>query len=51
VLVRAVKQADETGTQIRLVAGGPALQRVLTVTGVASMFQLFDSLDQAVIAA
>ena len=47
VLVRALRQADENGTQFRLVLGGPAVQRILTVTGVAGLFQQYESLEQA----
>lgn len=48
VLVRALRQADEDDTQFRLVLGGPAVQRILTVSGVAGLFQRYDSLEQAV---
>jgi anti-sigma B factor antagonist len=47
VLVRALRQADEADGEIRLVVGGTALQRILTVTGVGSMFGVYDSVDQA----
>ncbi len=47
VLVRALRQADQGGSAIRLVVRGTALQRILTVTGVGSMFGRYDHLDQA----
>jgi anti-anti-sigma factor len=47
VLVRAHRQADQGGTQIRLVVRATALQRILTVTGVGTMFDRYDRLDQA----
>jgi anti-sigma B factor antagonist len=47
VLVRALRQADESGGQVRLVVGGSALQRILAVSGVGGMFPVFASLDQA----
>ena len=47
VLVRALRQAEDDGTKLRLVLGGPAVRRILTVTGVAGLFQIFDSLEQA----
>jgi anti-sigma B factor antagonist len=50
VLVRALKQADAEGSQLRLVVGGAALTRILNVTGVGSMFQIYQSLDQAMAA-
>ncbi len=48
VLVRALRQADQAGSEIRLVVRATALQRILTVTGVGAMFGSYDSLDQAV---
>ncbi len=51
VLVRALKQADADGGELRLVVRGAALQRILTVTGVGSLFQIYDSLDRALKAA
>ena len=51
VLVRALKQADDDGRQLRLVVHDAALQRILKVTGVGSMFQLYPSLDEALGAA
>jgi anti-sigma B factor antagonist len=51
VLVRALGQAEEAGTELRLVMGGTGVQRVLTVTGVAGMFRIFQTLGQALDAA
>jgi anti-sigma B factor antagonist len=51
VLVRAQKQADEDGVQLRLVVRGAALLRILKVTGVGGMFEIYDSLDRAIEAA
>jgi anti-sigma B factor antagonist len=51
VLVRAQKQADAEGRQLRLVVRGAALHRILSVSGTGRLFQIFDSLDQAVEAA
>jgi anti-anti-sigma factor len=50
VLVRAARQAEQAGTEIRLVVRGTALQRILAVTGVASMFGRYDSLAAALLA-
>ena len=47
VLVRARKQADDDGAELRLVIRGAALHRILNVTGMASMFRIYDSLDEA----
>ena len=47
VLVRAMRAASEDGRKMRLVAGGAGLQRILTVTGVGSLFQVYDNLDEA----
>jgi anti-sigma B factor antagonist len=47
VLVRAGKRATDDGGELRLVVGGAALQRILAVTGVGSMFRVYDSLDRA----
>jgi anti-sigma B factor antagonist len=51
VLLRALEQAQEAGGDLRLVMGGRGLQRVLTVTGVADMFRIFQTLRQALDAA
>jgi len=47
VLVRALRQADQDATELRLVVGGTALRRILTVTGMDGMFRIFQTLDQA----
>jgi anti-sigma B factor antagonist len=47
VLVRALRQARESGGQLRLVVCGPALKRILAVTGVDGMFPVFASLHEA----
>ncbi|MGB6457576.1 MAG: STAS domain-containing protein [Streptosporangiaceae bacterium] len=51
VLVRALAQADQDGAELRLVMGGTGLQRILTVTGVAGLFRIFQTLGQALEAA
>jgi anti-sigma B factor antagonist len=47
VLVRARQQAEQAGREVRLVVGGTALRRILAVTGVATMFRLYESLGEA----
>jgi anti-sigma B factor antagonist len=51
VLVRALGHAEQAGAELRLVMGGSGLQRVLTVTGVAGMFRVYETLGQALEAA
>ena len=51
VLVRALRQSAEDGGELRLVVGGSALRRILTVTGVSGMFRVYDTLGQALAAA
>jgi len=51
VLVRALGQAEQAGAEMRLVMGGTGLRRVLTVTGVAGMFRIYETLGQALEAA
>jgi anti-anti-sigma factor len=51
VLVRALGQAGDVGSELRLVIGGIGVRRVLTVTGVAGMFHLYETLGQALEAA
>jgi anti-sigma B factor antagonist len=51
VLVRALGQAEQAGGELRLVMGGIGLQRVLTVTGIAGMFRIYETLGQALEAA
>ncbi|MGH3302832.1 MAG: STAS domain-containing protein [Streptosporangiaceae bacterium] len=47
VLVRALAVADREGAELRLVMGGSGLQRIMTVTGVAGMFRIYDTLGEA----
>ncbi len=47
VLVRGQKQAAQAGTDLRLVVRASAVQRMLTVTGVADMFRSYGSLAEA----
>ena len=51
VLVRALRQAEQTDAQLTLVVRAPGLRRMLTVSGLGSLFQTYDSLAQAVDAA
>ena len=51
VLVRGLGQAEQAGGELRLVMGGTGVQRVLTVTGVAGMFRIYETLGQALEAA
>lgn len=51
VLIRGLGQAQQTGIELRLVMGGAGLLRVLTVTGVAGMFRIYETLGQALEAA
>jgi anti-sigma B factor antagonist len=46
-LVTARKQADETGTTLRLVATGDPVLRPLTVTGLATIFEIHPDLEAA----
>jgi anti-sigma B factor antagonist len=47
VLVRAHKQMESQGAQLRVVTSEPTLLRIFTVTGIATMFHMFASLDDA----
>jgi anti-sigma B factor antagonist len=47
VLVRALGQATQDGGELRLVMGGAGLRRILTVTGVAGMFRIYETLEAA----
>ena len=47
VLVRSGRRTRDDGGELRLVVRGPALQRILAVTGVGNMFRVYDSLDSA----
>ena len=51
VLVRALGQVADIGSELRLVLGGTGVRRVLTVTGVAGMFHVYETLGQALEAA
>jgi anti-sigma B factor antagonist len=51
VLVRALGQVADVGSELRLVLGGTGVRRVLTVTGVAGMFHVYETLVQALEAA
>ncbi len=46
-LVRAFRRATESGTKFRLVATGPAVLRVLEITGVDRLIDVFESLSEA----
>jgi anti-sigma B factor antagonist len=48
VLVRAHKQLESQGGELRMVTREPTLLRIFAVTGIASMFHMFASLDDAV---
>lgn len=47
VLVRAQKQAQQVGHEVCLAVRGSALLRILAVSGVDSMFRIYDSLAGA----
>jgi len=47
VLVRALRRAQADGGEIRLVARTTAVLRILSVTGVGSIFGIFASLEEA----
>jgi len=51
VLVRAHKRLAEAGGELLLVASEPTLLRIFKVTGMDTMFHLFASLDEALVAA
>jgi anti-sigma B factor antagonist len=51
VLVRAHKRLKEAGGELLLVATEPTLLRIFKVTGMDTMFHLFASLDEALVAA
>jgi anti-sigma B factor antagonist len=48
VLVRALRQAEQAGTELMLVIRTSALRRMLTVSGVGDLFRTYDSLAEAV---
>jgi anti-sigma B factor antagonist len=47
-LVRAFRRASSSGTKMRLVVGGQAVERVLTLTGVDRLIEVYPSVDAAV---
>ncbi len=51
VLVRALRQAEQTSTELLLVVRASALHRMLTVSGVGELFRIYGSLAEAVDAA
>jgi anti-sigma B factor antagonist len=51
VLVRAHKRLAAAGGEMLLVATQPTLLRIFKVTGMDTMFHLFASLDEALVAA
>lgn len=51
VLVRAHKRLEDAGGGLLLVATEPTLLRIFKVTGMDTMFHLFASLDEALVAA
>jgi anti-sigma B factor antagonist len=51
VLVRAHKRLAEAGGELLLVAAEPTLLRIFKVTGMDTMFHLFASRDDALVAA
>jgi anti-sigma B factor antagonist len=50
-LVRAQMEAEQAGTELRLVVRAAAVHRMLAITGVAAMFRTFDRLADAVLPA
>ena len=46
-LVRAFRRATSNGTKMRLVVGGPAVERVLTLTGVDRLIEVYPSVRAA----
>jgi anti-sigma B factor antagonist len=47
VLVRAVRQAKAAGTGLRVAAGAPAVTRVLAITGVDRLIEIYPSVAAA----
>jgi anti-sigma B factor antagonist len=47
VLVRALRRAEADGGEVRLIASGAAVLRILGVTGIGSIFPVYPSLDAA----
>jgi anti-sigma B factor antagonist len=50
VLVRAHKQLEAAGGELRVVIREPTLLRIFAVTGISSMFHMFTTLDEALAA-
>ena len=50
VLVRALRRTQADGGEVRLVVSTPAVLRILSVTGIGSIFSLFGSLQEALAA-
>ena len=48
VLVKAHQRAEETGGRFGLVRGRPQVQRLLTLTGVASRIEMADSPEELI---
>ena len=48
VLVRALRRARAEDGELRLVVSTHAVRRIMSVTGVGTIFSIFPSLDQAV---
>jgi anti-anti-sigma factor len=46
-LVRAFRRATSSGTKMRLVVGGLAVQRVLTLTGVDRLIEVYPNVGSA----
>ncbi|MBB5917288.1 anti-anti-sigma factor [Nocardia transvalensis] len=47
LLAEAKCLAGETGVDLRVVAGGPEVERVLTITGVRPLFRWYDTVQDA----
>jgi anti-sigma B factor antagonist len=47
VLIRGLRHSGQTVGEVRLAVGGTALQRILGITGVGTMFAIYHSLDAA----
>jgi anti-sigma B factor antagonist len=49
VLVRALRRAQADGGELRLVVRTAPVLRILTITGVGSLFEVFGSLEEALV--
>ena len=47
-LMMVLKYTDNAGGEVRVVAGSPAIRRVLTDAGMDPLFAIFDSLADAI---